>query len=75
MLPVRRRCNAAATVCCRYDLLRRCWQFEPDDRPSFHDIYRQLQEFKARPLQAPAPHYVKSTYDSRVWCADVTHTI
>ena len=43
-----------------YELLRSCWRDNPDERPSFHDIHEQLKEFRARPLEAPLPHYVPS---------------
>ena len=29
---------------CRYEMMRKCWEFNPDDRPTFKELYKNISK-------------------------------
>lgn len=45
------RCYSVFTVCCRYFLLQRCWQFVATERPSFSTVCGDLAHMAEKPTR------------------------
>ena len=38
-------CTASSEHCCRFDILCKCWELKPEDRPTFSEMVDMLQEY------------------------------
>eukprot|EP00049_Salpingoeca_infusionum_P016585 m.340907 g.340907 ORF g.340907 m.340907 type:complete len:72 (+) comp16107_c0_seq17:71-286(+) len=47
------QCRDSSLV--RYKQLQRCWQYEPSDRPTFHELYHALSSLNASSTSTAQP--------------------